>query len=96
MNNPCRQFFEPWDLPPRLHPGGLPGLFRWKMKAFWAWLLYSGSIEVFGFRFSDGLSGFWSKRVSEQSQSQFYQSYWVENYTGRSVSYTNRKMTSPS
>ena len=44
---PAGNFFEPWDLP-RLHPGrsiGLLGPFRWKMKAFWVCLLYSGSID---------------------------------------------------
>ena len=41
---PAGNFFEPRVLT-RLHPGRLLGPFRWKMKAFWVRLLYSGSIE---------------------------------------------------
>ena len=41
---PAGNFFEPWDLP-RLFQEELLGPFRWKMKAFWVRLLYSGSVE---------------------------------------------------
>ena len=38
---------------------------------------------------------FRSKRVSEQSQIQFYQSYWVKNETSRFVSHTSQKNNLP-
>ena len=38
---------------------------------------------------------FRSKRVSEQSQIQFYQSYWVKNDTARFVSHTSQKNNLP-
>ena len=53
---PAGNFFEPWDLP-RLHHEKLLGPFRWKMKAFWVCLLYSGSIEDLE-RFFGGFLGF--------------------------------------
>ena len=87
---PGGNFFELWDLP-RLHPGSLPGLLGWKMRAFGLCLLYSGSTELLCFRFSDSFSGFRPKSVSEHSQKEFYQSYWVENCTARLFSRTSWK-----
>ena len=64
----------------------LLGPFRWKMKAFWVRLLYSESIVDLQFC---------SKRVSEQNQTQFYQSYWVQNDTAQFVSHTSQKKNLP-
>ena len=74
---PAVNVFESWDLP-RLHPGK-PTRSPWlKMKAFGLCLPYRGSTKLLCFRFSDGFSGFWPKRDSEHSQTQFYQVYWVK------------------
>ena len=70
---------------------GLPGLFGWKMKAFGLCLPYRGSIRLLCFRFSDGFSGFWPKRVSEHSQTQFYQVYRVKNCATCLLSHTSWK-----
>ena len=67
----------------------LPGPFGWKMKAFGLWLPYSGSTGNLCFQFSDCFSGFWPKCVSEHSQTQFKQAYWVENCTARLISHTS-------
>ena len=70
---------------------GLPGPFGWKMKAFGLCLPHRGSTKLLCFRFSDGFLGFWPKRVSEHSQTQFYQAYWVGKCTARLLSHTNCK-----
>ena len=67
----------------------LPDPFGWKMKAFGLCLPYIGSTKVLCFRFSDGFSGFWPKRVSEHSQTQFYQAYWVGKGTARLLSHAS-------
>ena len=70
---------------------GLPGPFGWKRKAFGLCLPFRRSTKLLCFRFSDGFSGFWPKRVSEHSQTQFYQAYWVGKCTARSLSHTSCK-----
>ena len=92
---PAGNFFKPWDLP-RLHPGrstgsvplenegflGLPPV----QRKFWGFtmIVYWWILGVFR-----------SKRVSEQSQIQFYQSYRVKNDTARFVSHTSQKNNLP-
>ena len=73
----------------------LAGPFGWKMKAFGLCLPYSGSTKVLCFRFSDGFSGFWPKRVSEHTQTQFCQAYWVEKQKPRLFSHTIWKKDLP-
>ena len=67
---------------------GLSGPFGWKLKAFGICLPYRGSTKLLCFHFSDGFSGFWPKRVSEHSQTQFYQAYWMGKCTARLLSHT--------
>ena len=74
---------------------GLSDSFGWKMKAFGLWLPYSGSTKVECFRFADGFSGFWPKRVSEHSQTQFYQAYCVEKCSASLLSHARWKKDLP-
>ena len=73
----------------------LPDPFGCKMKAFDLCFSYSGSTKVLCVRFSDGFSGFWPKRVSEHSQTQFYQACWVEKCTARLLSHASWKNDLP-
>ena len=92
---PAGNFFELWDLP-RLHPGKSTGSVPLENEGFLG-LFASCTAEVSRI-YNSCLMDSWdfrSKRVSEQSKIQFYQSYWVKNDTARFVSHTSQKNNLP-
>ena len=74
---------------------GLLGPFRWKMKAFGSASCTAEVLRIYNDSFLMDSFDFRSKRVSEQSQIQFDQSYWVKNDTAQFVSYTSQKNNLP-
>ena len=55
----------------------------------------AGVLRFYVFNFLTGFLGFWPKRVSEHSQTQFYQVYWVKNCTTCLLCQTNWKNDLP-
>ena len=88
---PAGNFFEPWDLP-RLHPGRSTGSVPLENEGF---LGLPPVQRIYNDSFLMDSWDFRSKRVSEQSQIQFYRSYWVKNDTARFVSHTSQKNNLP-
>ena len=92
---PAGNFFEPWDLP-RLHPGRSIGSLPLENEGFFGFAYCTAEVlRIYNDSFLMASWDFRSKRVSEQSQIQFYQSYWVQNDTAQFVSHTSQKNSLP-
>ena len=65
------------------------------MKAFGSASCTAEVLRIYNDSFLMDSWDFRSKRVSEQSQIQFDQSYWVKNDTAQFVSYTSQKNNLP-
>ena len=65
------------------------------MKAFGSASCTAEVLRIYNDSFFMDSWDFRSKRVSEQSQIQFDQSYWVKNDTAQFVSYISQKNTLP-
>ena len=85
---PAGNFFEPWDLP-RLHPGRSSGSLPLENEGFLGLPPVQRKYWRFTLIVFLAFLEFCSRRVSEQSQIQFYQSYWVKNDPARFNSHTS-------
>ena len=91
---PAGNFFEPWDSP-RLHPGRTTGSLPLENECFSGPPCTAEVLRIYNDSFLLDFRDFRSKRVSEQSQIQFYQSYWLQHDTAQFVSHTSQKNNLP-